>query len=69
MIIFLPDIMVKTKHWNKFTIDIPNPASVLMYNNFANPVLLICDPSYNVISPMDFLNNFLFPNDYRILFL
>ena len=31
--------------------DTPSPASMLMYNNFASLVLLVCDPSHNVTSP------------------
>ena len=40
-----------------------------MYNNSASSVSLVCNPSYNVTSPIDLLNNFLFPNDYGISFL
>ena len=65
----LLDIMVKTKHWNQFTVDIPSQVFVLMYNNSASPISLICDPSHNVISPMDLSNNFLFPNNHGISFL
>ena len=39
----LPDIMVKTKHWNQFAVDIPGLISVLIYNNSASPVLLILE--------------------------
>ena len=69
MIIFLLDILVKTKHWNLFAMDIPGPASILMYNNFASSVLLVCNISYNVISLMDFSNNSLYPNNHRIPFI
>ena len=65
----LPDIIVKTKHWNQFTADIPSLVSILIYNNSASPILLVYDPSYNVTSPIDLLNNSLFPNDYGIPFL
>ena len=44
-------------------------ASVLMYNNFASPVLLVCNPSHNITSPTDLSNNCLFLNNYRIPFL
>ena len=69
IIISLPNIMVKTKHQNQFTIDIPSPASVLTYNNFASLMLLICNLSHNATSPMDLSSNFLFLNDHRISFL
>ena len=69
MTISLLDILVKIKHWNQFAINIPGPAFVLMYNNFASPVSLICNPSYNVTSLIDLSNNFLFLNDYGIPFL
>ena len=66
MIISLPDIIVKTKHWNEFTMDIPGLVSILMYNSSASPVLLVCDLSYNITSPTDLSNNFLFLNNYGI---
>ena len=69
MITFLPDILVKTKHWNQSAIDTPGPASMLMYNNFASFMLLICNPSYNITSSMDLLNNSPFLNDHRTPFL
>ena len=69
MITFLPDIMIKTKHQNYFTMDIPSPASILIYNNSASPMSLVCDPSHNVTSPTDLSNNFLFLNDHGIPFL
>ena len=53
MIIFLLDIMVKTKHWNQFTIDISGPISILIYNNSISPISLVYDPSYNVTSPIN----------------
>ena len=65
----LPDIIVKTKHQNQFTADIPSLASILMYNNFASSVSLVCDPSYNITSPMNLSNNFLSLNDHEIPFL
>ena len=69
MITSLPDILVKTKHWNQFTMDIPGPAFMLMYNNSVSSVSFVYDPSHNVTSPMDLSNNFLFLNDHGILFL
>ena len=69
MITSLLDIMVKTKHWNQFTTDIPSPAFILIYNNSVSPVSLVCNPSHNVISSTDLSNNFLSLNDYEILFL
>ena len=68
MITSLPDILVKTKHWNQFAVDTPGLASVLMYNNSASPVSLVCNSSHNVTSPTDFSNNFPFLNNYRIPF-
>ena len=49
--------------------NIPGPDSVLIYNNSASFVLLICDPSYNVISPTDLLNNSPSLNNHGIPFL
>ena len=69
MIISLPDIMVKTKYWNQFTTDISSLASMLMYNNSASPVLLVCNLSHNIISLTNLSNNFLFLNDHGIPFL
>ena len=69
MITFLSDILVKIKHWNQFAMDTPGPASMLMYNNFASLVSLVCNPSQNVTSPMDLSNNFLSLNNHGILFL
>ena len=69
MIISLLDILVKTKHWNQFATDTSGPAFMLMYNNSASPVSLICNPSHNVTSPIDPSNNSLFLNDYGIPFL
>ena len=69
MITFLLDILVKTKHQNQSAVDTPSPASILMYNNSASSVLLVCDPSYNITSSTDLSNNFLFPNNYGIPFL
>ena len=69
MIIFLLDIMIKTKHWNQFTMDISGPISILIYNNSTSPISLVCDPSYNVTSLTNLLNNFLFLNNYGIPFL
>ena len=69
MITSLPDTLVKTKHWNQSTADTHGPASMLMYNNSASPVLLVCDPSHNITSPMDLSNNFPSLNDHGILFL
>ena len=69
MTTFLLEILVKTKHWNQFAMDIPGPASMLMYNNSTSSVTLVCDSSHNITSLMDLSNNFLSPNDYGILFL
>ena len=40
-----------------------------MYNNFASPVSLVYDLNLNITSFTDFSSNFLFPNNYEILFL
>ena len=69
IITFLPDILVKIKHWNQSTVDTSGLASVLMYNNSASPVSLVCDPSHNIISPIDLSNNSLSLNDHGIPFL
>ena len=69
MITFLLDILVKTKHWNLFITDTSGPAFILMYNNSASPVSLVCDLSHNVTSPIDLSNNSLFLKDYEIPFL
>ena len=69
MITSLPDILVKIKHQNQSTIDTPGPVSMLMYNNSASPVSLVCDPIHNITSPMDLSNNFLSLNGYGISFL
>jgi len=45
--------------------NIPGLAFVLMYNNSASPVSLVCDLSHNITSPTDLSNNFLFLNDYE----
>jgi len=50
-------------------VDIPGPASVLIYNNSASPASLVYNPSHNVTSFKDLSNNFLFLNDHGILFL
>jgi len=47
----------------------PGLASVLMYNNSASPVSLVCNPSHNITSPIDLSNNSLFLNNYGIPFL
>ena len=65
----LLDILVKTKHWNYSAANTPGPASVLMYDNSASPVSLVCDLSHNVTSPMDLSNNSPFLNDHGIPFL
>ena len=65
----LLDIIVKTKHQDQFTMDISSPAFMLMYNNSASLMLLVCNPSYNVTSPIDLSNSFLSLNNYGILFL
>ena len=69
MITFLSDILVKTKHWNQSVADTSVLASILIYNNSASSVSLVCDPSHNVTSLMDLLNNFLFLNNHGIPFL
>ena len=69
MITSSPDILVKTKHQNQSAMDTPGPAFVLIYNNSASPVSLVCDPSHNITSPTDLLNNSPFLNDHRIPFL
>ena len=69
MITSLLDIVVKIKYWNQFATDIPGLASMLMYNNSASSVSLVCNPSHNVTSPMDLSNNFLSPNNHEIPFL
>ena len=65
----LPDILVKTKHWNQSAVDTPSLTSVLIYNNSASPVLLVYNSSHNVTSPTNLSNNFLSLNDHRIPFL
>ena len=69
MITSSPDILVKTKHQNQSAVNTPGLASMLIYNNFASPVLLVCDPSHNVTSPTDPSNNSLSLNDHGIPFL
>ena len=69
IIISLLDILVKTKYWNLFAMNIPSPVFTLISNNSASFVLLVYKLSYNVISPTDLSNNFLFLNNYGILFL
>ena len=49
--------------------DISSPVFILMYNNSASSVLLVCNLSYNVTRSMDLSNKFLFLNDYGISFL
>jgi len=39
---------------------------MLMYNNSASLVSLVCDPNYNVTSPTDLSNNFPFLNNHII---
>ena len=69
MIISLPNILVKTKHWNQSAMDTPGLASMLMYTNSASPMSLVCNPSHNITSPTDLSNNFLSLNDHGIPFL
>ena len=69
IIISLLDILVKTKYWNLFAMNISSPVFTLISNNSASFVLLVYKLSYNVISPTDLSNNFLFLNNYEILFL
>ena len=69
MITSLPDILVKTKHWNQSATDTPGPASVLTYNNSASPVSLVCNPSHNITSLTDLSNNSPSLNNHRIPFL
>jgi len=49
--------------------DTPGPAFMLMYNNSASLVSLVCDPSHNITSPMDLSNNSISLNDHGIPFL
>ena len=65
MIIFQLAISVRTKHQNQFTTNI----SGLIYNNFASPISLVYNLSYNIASLTDLSNNSLFSNDYGIPFL
>ena len=69
MITFLLDILVKTKHQNQSATDTPGLAFMLIYNNSASLVSLVCDPCHNITSSMDLSNNFLFLNDHGIPFL
>ena len=69
MIIFLLATSVRIKYWNLFTIDIPGPASILMYNNSTSPVSFICNLNYNITNLINLLNNSLFLNNYGIPFL
>ena len=69
MIIFLPDILVKIKHWNQSAMDTPGPVSMLIYNNSTSSVSLVCDLSHNVTSPTDLSNNFPSLNNHGIPFL
>ena len=63
------DILVKIKHQNQSAMDTSSPASMLMYNNSASPVSLVCNPSHNVTSPTDLSNNSPSLNDHGIPFL
>ena len=69
MIISLPDILVKIKHQNQSTVNIPGPASMLMYNISTSPMLLVYNPNHNITSPTDLSNNSLSLNDHGIPFL
>ena len=69
MIIFLLDTSVKTKYQDQFAVDIPGPASMLIYNNSISPISLVYNLSHNITSLIDLSNNFLFLNDYGIPFL
>ena len=60
MITFQLATLVRTKHWNQFSTDIPGLASILIYNNFESPMSLVCNLSHNVTSPMDLSTNLLF---------
>jgi len=64
MMTFLLATLVRTKHWNSFAVDIPKIASVLIYNNSASSMSLVCDLNHNVTSLIDLLSNFIFPNNY-----
>jgi len=44
--------------------DTPGPASVLMYNNSASPVSLVCHLNHNITSPINLSNNFPSLNDH-----
>ena len=69
IIISLPDIIVKTKHQNWLTMNIPSPVFMLIYNNSASPMLLVCNLSHNIKSSTDLSNNSLSLNNHRISFL
>ena len=69
MITSLPDILVKIKHQNQSAMDTPGPASMLIYNNSASPISLVCDTSHNITSPTDFSNNSPSLSNHGILFL
>jgi len=49
--------------------DTPGPVSMLIYNNSASPVSLVCGPNHNVTSPTDLSNNSPFLNNHGIPFL
>ena len=68
MIVSLSDTLVKIKHQNLFTTNIPGLVSMLMYNNSTSPISLVYNLSRNVTSSTDLSNNFLFPNNYGIPF-
>ena len=61
--------LVRTKHWNQFPMDISSSVFILIYNNSASSMLLVCNLSHNITSLTDLSNNFLFPNNHRISFL
>jgi len=69
MITFLLATLIKTKHCNSFATDILGPAFILMYNNSASLISLVCDLNHNITSLMDLSSNSLSLNNYGILFL
>ena len=69
MIIFFLATLVRTKHWNQFTIAIPGLVSILIYNSSASSILLVYNSNSSVTSLIDLSSNFPSSNSYRILFL
>ena len=69
MIIFFLATLIRTKHWNQFTIAIPGLVSILIYNSSASSILLVYNSNSSVTSLIDLSSNFPSSNSYRILFL